>query len=182
MKKGTYLVIICFLILLISSCTRYIDKVSNQKVVAIQEGTLSMYPDSNVLVYRSSVGIKMDNEVREPKSFYTRIPKKLVWYELANSQTFAFYYKDQQAILIFIDKSDNITSNTPSFQPSKDEIASLLSTYSPNNKKYDIRTYKTRNDRKNLVLKKGAATILLYNIKPSNLQAYSGELQQFNFL
>src|SRR3569833_800365 len=102
---------LCVFILIaaISSCGRYIDKATTERKFQVMQGTFTFYPDSNVLVYKNNVALKMDLQVNMPRSFYVKLPKGLKWYEMGNSQSFSFYYDHDQVISIVIDLSDDLS-------------------------------------------------------------------------
>jgi hypothetical protein len=84
------------LLIWVSSCNQYIDKATGEKRIPVYQGHLAYYSDSNVLVFKSNAGIRMDKEKYSAKSFYTKLPKGLVSYQLSNAETFSFYYKKGQ--------------------------------------------------------------------------------------
>ncbi len=55
-------------IIVLQSCNRYIDK-SVGSVVPVQQGYMQFYSDSNILEYRSNVGLTRIQEKIYPKSF-----------------------------------------------------------------------------------------------------------------
>ncbi len=175
---------ICFsflvsIVLIASSCSHYIDRVTTP----VNQGYLTFYPDSNVLIYKSNVGLKMDNERYNPKPFYTRLPKGIKWYEMENSQTFRFYYANAQVILISIDLFSEPNKIDTSYIPIQEEINKhIKSSASSTNEKFNINRIGINEARKQLIIKKEAATILLYNIKPKNLETFRATLESLEFL
>lgn len=177
-------VIFCLLLLVLfqgSSCNHHIDKVIGERKVQVMQGSMTFYPDSNILIYRSHVGLKMDNEILKPKPFYAKLPKGLKWYSMTNSQSFVFYYSHQQAIAINIDLSNNVSQDTV-YQPTEAELNNFINSISSHYGKYDIRKVKFNAQRKQRIIKKEAATILLYNITSENFSEFSEYMEGFQFL
>lgn len=178
--------VVCILSLLLfqaSSCNHYIDKVTmgKEREMQIMQGYMTFYPDSNILIYRSAVGITMDNEILEPKPFYAKLPKDLKWYSIQNSQSFVFFYSRQQVVAINIDLSNKGFTRDTIFESTKDEIDNFINS-STSEGKYEMRRIKFNPERKQLVIKKEAATILLYNITSDNFNKFRGYLGSFRFL
>lgn len=176
----------CILVLMLlqsSSCTRYIDKVTGKKSLQVMQGSITYYPDSNILIYRSNVGLSMDTMVLKPKPFYAKLPKDLVWSSMTNSQSFVFNYPRQQVVSIYIDLAFSTSVKDTTYVPHEAEMYDLInrSTLSYN-KKYDIRKIRFIPRRKQLVIKKGAATILLYDITSEKFSTVSEYLKEFRFL
>jgi len=172
-----------FVVLLgMTSCNRYIDKTTTERKIPIMQGSLTLYPDSNVFTYRSSILLKADNEVKTPKPFYVRVPKGLKWYGVENSQAFSFYYESGQVISIVIDLADNVVEKDSTFQPTKAEIEKYRIAFTAvANQKYNMWNIGYDQKRKQLLVKKGAATILLYNILPRNYDQFRSFIEGFKF-
>ena len=166
-----------------SSCNRYIDKATTERKLQIMEGNFTFYPDSNVLIYKSNVKLTMDTEVYAPKSFYTKLPKGIKWYEMENSQVFRFFYNKEQVVLINIDLRDSLTKVDSSYVPAREEMSKFVAgNASPSNRKFDVNKIELNKSRKQLIIKRDAATILLYNIEPKNYDSFVTFLKEFTFL
>lgn len=147
------------------------------------QGTLTFYPDSNVFIYKSSIGLKADNEVQKPKPFYVRLPKGLKWYGIENSQAFSFYYESGQVISIVIDLADNVVEKDSTYQPTKADIEKYRIAFTVEaNQKYNMWNIGYDQKRKQLLVKKGAATILLYNVLPRNYDQFRSFIEAFKFI
>jgi hypothetical protein len=167
----------------ISSCNRHIDKTTTERKVQVMQGSLTFFKDSNVLIYNSKVGLRADMEVLKPMPFYTPIPKGLKWFEISNPESFAFYYKKGQAISIVIDLSDSTTKRDSVYEPSKAEIEKYFIHFTADaHQKYNMWNIGYKQERKQLIIKKDAATILLYNITPKNHDLFVEYLKEFKFL
>jgi hypothetical protein len=165
-----------------TSCNRYIDKATTERKVQVMQGNITFYPDSNILVYKSNVGLRMDNEVLKPKSFYAKLPKGLKWYAIG-SDVFKFYYPNKQAVAVNINQSDNAPIHDTTYVPTEAELSRFIDLSNPSSSdKYDLSKIDYKPNRKHLIMKKGAATILLYNITPKNYSKFTEYLKEFKFL
>lgn len=183
--KLTYSVVFCLLLLLLlqaSSCNHHIDKVTGERKIQIMQGDMTFYPDSNILIYRSGVGLRMDGEVLNPKPFYAKLPKGLKWYSIANSQSFVFYYSHQQVVAINIDLSNKAFMRDTMYEPTGAELDNFINSSTPDHDVYDIRKIKFNPQRKQRVIKKEGATILLYNITSDSFNKFSEYMEGFRFL
>jgi hypothetical protein len=178
-------VVFCILLLVLfqaSSCNHYIDKVTRERKMQIMQGSMTFYPDSNILIYRSAVGLRMDSEILKSKPFYTKLPKGLKWYSIENSQSFVFYYSHQQVVIINIDLSNKAFMRDTVYEPTKVELNNFINSGTSDHGKYDIRKIEFDPQRKRRVIKKEAATILLYNITSENFNEFCEYLGGFRFL
>ncbi len=186
MKLLVFPVLYSLLVVLIfgiTSCNRYLDKTTTEKKIPVMQGMLTFYPDSNVLVYKSSIGLKADNEIQKPKPFYVKLPKGIKWYVMENSQSFAFYYKTGQVIAIEMDLSNNVAEKNTIYQPTSADIEKYRTAFTADVKqRYNIWNIEYLQNRKQLMIKKGAATILLYNILPSNYDQFRSFLEGIKFI
>lgn len=166
-----------------NSCGRYIDNARKDKQVKIMQGSFTFYPDSNVLIYKSNIGLRSDNEIRFPKPFYAKLPKGIKWYEISNSTFVSFYYDKEQVISINTSPSiDKLILDT-SYIPEKSELDKLIIDFLPsNNAKFDIHKIELKPGRKQVILRKDSATILFYNILPRNYSLFLDYLNCFRFL
>lgn len=176
------LLIIIFCVFVFTSCGRYIDKVSNKQSLPVKQGYFNFYSDSNVLIYTSTVGLKRDTEKVYPRHFKVTLPKGIKYYELTGSTDFAIYYDSKQVFYVRVDLERNVTGDTM-YVPSRDELESFIKSASTLKKsKYDIKQIDLNESRKNLFLRKGAATILLFNIKPSEYDIFYKSANTFSFV
>lgn len=183
--KFTYSIVFCILSVLLvetTSCNHHIDKVTGERKVQVMQGYMTYYPDSNILIYRNNVGLRMDTEVYTPKPFYAQLPQSLNWYSFASAGAFEFYYPRQQVVAINIDLYHTAFARDTIYEPTAAEVENFINTIMPGHGKYDIRKIKLNLQRKQCIIKKGAATILLYNITPENLGKFSQYLEELEFL
>ena len=173
----------CVSLVYISSCSHRIDKVSKHRKIVVAQGSLTFYPDSNVLIYRNNIGNRMDNEVLKPRPFYVKLPKGLKWYVMSNSQSFMFHYSNGQVVAINIDISDRANANDTIYEPTLVEVNDIVnSSFRDNSNKYDMKYIKHRDKRKDCVIKRGTATVLLYNVTAYNINEFRDCLKTFHFL
>lgn len=165
------------------SCSHYLDKATGTSVKDVQ-GSISYYPDSNVITYTSNIGLKADQETFIPRHFIAILPKGLLYGEEDNSMSFGFYYSNNQVIAINIILSDSYPKGSDSaFVPSSmqiDDFKNLCELDSDH--KHNLRKMEDLASRKQYIIRKGPATILLYNILPENLEKFTRYMQQFRFL
>jgi hypothetical protein len=174
--------LLALFMIVLSSCTHYIDQVKSQKSWPISDGKMEIFPDSNVLIYKSKVALKADKEVWYPKSFYTLFPKKLKWYEFLGDDNFSFYYDKDQVILISIDLQKSTDQPDSYYVPDNNEIDSLISKHPLPKAKYDVSRIGMIPGRKQYVIRRKSACILLYNIEEKNYDAFVNSVKAFTFL
>ena len=168
-------------IIILLSCNRYID--AKNKKVQILEGSFTSSSGSNTLVYRTSVGLKMDNVVLKPKPFQVKLPKKMKYYELVGPSDFAFYYNQSQVVFIKINLENARPVSDTSYAPSLNELNIFIQQLSTvNNKKHNIKEMTSKTERINRIMIKEDATILLYNYLKENEGLFSNHLNSFTFL
>lgn len=184
MKSATAFTILSILLclFLFASCGRYIDKVNSSQSLPVRQGYFDFYPDSNVLVYTSTVGLTRDTEKIYPKQFKVTLPKGIKYYELTGSTDFGIYYDKKKVFFIRIDLERNVTGDTM-YIPMRDELQRFIqSGLALKKSKYDIKKIEFIESRKNVFIRKGRATILLYNIKPSEYDLFYKSANTFSFV
>lgn len=170
------------ILLLFSSCSRYIDKVSSLQSIPVKQGYFNFYSDSNVLVYTSDVGLTRDTEKVYPKHFRISLPKGIKYYELTGSTDFSIYYDSKQVILIRLDLEKNIIGDRMYVLKNRELESFIQSGMTLKNFKYNIKTIDVNDARRNVIIRKGAATILLYNIKLSKYDLFYKSATTFSFI
>lgn len=183
MKSAAFAILPLLLCLfLFASCGRYIDKVNSQQILPVKQGYFDFYHDSNVLVYNSTVGLKRDTERVYPKHFKVTLPKGIKYYELTGSTDFSVYYDSKQVFFIRVDLEGNAARDTV-YVPKQSDLESFIQKGMTLKKsKYDIKEIGFNENRKNVFVRKGAATILLYNIKPSEYDLFYKSANTFSFI
>ena len=171
------------LILGITSCNRYIDSVKTKTTTSIMQGYFDFYPaDSNVLFYKTNIGLKRDTEVTYPKAFTVKLPKGLKFYEFSSTD-FGFYYNNNQVVFMKVNVFDSIPNRDTFYFPKEAELNDfILNKIFTTNGKYNIKNISMNQSRKQAMIKKGAATILLYNIKPENYDLFLKDVSSFSFI
>ena len=161
------------------SCNKYFDKVNNVQIK--KEGFFTFYKNVNIFDYYSNVNFKADNEVWYPKSFEVNLPKGIKYWESSNSENFNFFYQGGQVILIHIDLQKSSTENTV-YTPTDLEIKEFIyQTLVNHNNKFSAEKIEINHSLKQIMIKKGSAKILLYNIANENYEAYFKALNTFRF-
>lgn len=167
----------------IISCNHHLDAVKSERKLPISDGDLGFYPDSNVLNFRSRLGIRLDTEHYSPRSFYAKLPKGIKSWDISIPYWFVFYYDKDQAIAIDIDYHHLDANQYSTYIPDESGIDSVNNaTLGDGSKKYDIRRIQTGIKRKSLIIRNGPARILLYNIRPGNYDRFVTCLREFKML
>lgn len=165
----------------ISSCNWYID-VTNEST-SIEQGTLKFYTDSNLFTYRTNIVATRDKEKVYPKFFEIKLPKKIKYYEFINSTDFGFYYDKGQVIFIKMELEPTAQTKDTTYTPSQRELEELIqSVLKTNGGKYDIKKIPAHKERRNVILIKGDATILLYNMADDNYKEFFDNVSSFKFI
>lgn len=164
-----------------SSCNRYIDVAGGSS--SIEQGTLKFYADSNVFTYRTNIVATRDQEKVYPKFFEVALPKKIKYYEFINSSDFGFYYDKGQVVFIKIDLEPKRRRIDTAYTPLKKELEEFVQTeLKTRRSKYDIKNISLIEGRRNIIITKGDATILLYNITSDNENQFLSHLNTFRFI
>ena len=170
-------------IITVYSCNRYIDSSRAKRQVVLNVGNLDFYSDSNVLVYKSNVGVKRDMETDYPKPFKVRLPKGLKGYEFSNSEEFLFFYKKQQSIVIKINLEKDTGTENISYSPDEGELRNFIEhKLYPGSGNYNIKEIPIKTNRRQMFIKRGAVTILLYNIEAKNYNLFFECVNGFSFI
>lgn len=183
LRSLTLNTILLLLIGFASSCNRYLDVIRYNDSVPMKQGFFEFYPDSNLLIYKSKVVLTSDAEKIYPKSFKVKLPKKLKYYELFGSSDFALYYDKGQVIFIKVDLENKKPAQDTVYTPSKEQLNEFIQfKISTGNGKYDIKEIPFHAERKNVIIEKGSAVILLYNIYEENYDLFFDYVNEFSFI
>jgi hypothetical protein len=182
MKASLFCISLLFIIVG-NSCSHYIDKTTSEKEIAIAQGAIKFYPDSNALTYKSTVSLSADKEKYLPKPFHIQLPKGIEWYEISNSTSFVFFYKRNQLLAALLNPPGDPLSKDTAYVPNKQQIDQFVGTFTvESGKKYDIRNVSFKKNRKQMIYVKGNARILLYNILPGDFHTFVSCVMTFKFL
>ena len=177
---------IALLIFLFSVCsctTNYIDTVGNHSQIPVNSDFFQFYPDSNVFRYKSNIVLTKDTEKVYPKFFEVTLPKKIRYYTLIGSTDFSFYYDKNQVVFIKIDIEGTKSNTDTVYTPSREQLDEFIeSEVRAGSGKYNLKNTSFNPSRKHLVMQKGDAAILLYNIEGKNLDLFSNYVGQFRFI
>lgn len=164
----------------LSSCNRYIDAKNGN--TSIEQGSLKFYTDSNLFTYRTNIIATRDKEKIYPKFFEVTLPKKMKYYEFINSTDFGFYYDKGQVIFIKIELEPTAQVKDTTYIPSQEKLEEFIQSLKANDHKYDIKKIPVYKERRNAVLNKGDATILLYNVVDDNYKQFFDDVSSFKFI
>ena len=163
------------------SCNRYIDVVKEIKSTPIEQGYFNFYPDSNILVYKTKIILTRDTEKLHPKAFKLKLPKGLTFFESTGSSDFSFNYKKNQVVFIRVDLENNNLNQDTSYSPKEEELNKFIGSIITKSK-YNINKIPFNPKRNQVFIKKGSATILLYNIEPKNYDMLYKFVNEFSFI
>lgn len=175
---------IFFIVITLVSCGKYLDAVKKTSVIPVKQGYFDFYPDSNLFTYKSSVVLTRDTEKIYPKSFSVKLPKNIKYYEFVSSSNFAFYYGKEEVIFIKVNLEGKESTEDTALFPSQEKLQQFIEyeLNTANNKKYDIKKIPFDKNRKTSLIKKGNATILLYNVQKGNYDVFYDYVSTFKFL
>jgi len=167
----------------LSSCNHYIDQSKTLQSWPIMQGEMQFYPDSNVLEFKSNMVFRADTEKWPARSFYSQFPKGLIWYDFDYGASFIFYYSDKQVIAIWINIQNLPNKPDSIFVPSGDYVTEFRNAkLVPSGHKYNIREIPYMNNRKQVLIRRRDAMILLYNIKQRNFDNFLKKIETFKFI
>ncbi|MCB0716651.1 MAG: hypothetical protein KDC06_11645 [Chitinophagaceae bacterium] len=173
--------IVLLVMLSMSSCNKYIDATNGS--TSIEQGSLKFYTDSNLFTFRTNVVATRDKEKVYPKFFEVKLPKKIKYNEFINSTDFGFYYDKGQVIFIKMELEPKTQTKDTTYTPSQHELKQLIqSVLKTNGGKYDIKKIPAHKKRRNTILIRGEATILLFNIVDDNYKQFFNNVGSFKFI
>lgn len=173
------MVLLCMAIM--TSCNRYIDGTHGGN--SIEQGAVKFYTDSNVFTYKTNIIVTRDTEKIYPKFFEVALPKKMKYYEFISSTDFAFYYDKGQTIFIKIALEPETMAEDTTYNPSPENLEEFVQTaLKTNGGTYDIKRIPVHKNRKNAIIKKGVATMLLYNVLNDNYEQFFDKVSRFRFI
>jgi len=180
--KNLFIYIILVLASFSAACNRYIDAVAKEDKRPKTVGYLTIYPDSNVFSYKTSITLTRDKEKIYPGSFKIALPKGLKYYEVVGSTHFVFYYNNNQSVMVDLEDSTIVAENGLSYTPKADEIDQIIqSKLTLEKSKFDIKKIPLNAKYKQLVVKRKGVTFLLYNIAPRNYDLFINYLSSFSW-
>lgn len=182
--KNYFIYIILVLSIYNTSCNRYFDAVAEKDKLPKTVGYLTIYPDSNLFLYKSNVALNRDIEKIYPKSFKITLPKDLKYYEVVGSTEFVFYYANNQAVMVKVDldRKSSAIKNYLSYVPNDQEIEQIVqSKLASAQSKYDIKKIRIPAKNKQYVVKEKGVFLLLYNIQPKNYDIFVKSLKSFDW-
>ncbi|HVU54130.1 MAG TPA: hypothetical protein VHD83_03705 [Puia sp.] len=146
---------------------------------------LLSYPDSIVYTFTPHVVPQADKEPLPPLLFKIKLPPHVLSNYSSGFDAFGFRYSDRQTVYVYIDYYDKNASDTSYRVTHPNEIERLLlddlNAINYQNK-LDIDNNPFSPARETWLIKKGAATILLYNIQKENMPRFLHDAASFTFL
>jgi hypothetical protein len=146
---------------------------------------LLSYPDSVVYTFTPHLVPKADNDPFPPLLFKIKLPPHVMSSFTSGFDSFGFRYPGQQTVYVYIDYYENNTTDTSYRVTREDEIERLLlddlNAINYQNK-LDIDNNPFSPTRETWLIKKGPATILLYNIQKENMTRFLRDAASFTFL
>lgn len=140
-------------------------------------------------IFKTKCHAILDTEIYFPYFFETQIPKGLKTGLFLGFDEFNFFYGKGQIVFIDIPFITKVISNDTSYVPTKALIEYYIDEkfYRYSNKKLSLldmayKGIRYRRIRKNFIIKRGPATILLFNIKRRNFNHYLVSLNTFKLL
>jgi hypothetical protein len=171
------------LLFIISSCARYVDTGKYNSSEQIKYEFFRFFPDSNIFKYKSNVVLTRDTEKIYLKNFEVKLPKKIRYYELIGTTDFTFYYDKSQVIFIKVDHENKNIKQDTVYTPSKDQLNEIIdSEVKTESGKYDLKDIPFKEHRKNLIIQRGTAMILLCNIYDYNFPLFFEYVNSFKFI
>lgn len=146
---------------------------------------LLSYPDSIVYTFTPHLVPQKDKESFPPLLFKIKLPPHVLSNFTSGFDAFGFRYPDRQTVYVYIDYYDKNAADTAYRVIRQDEIEHLLvddlNAINYRNK-LDIDNNPFSATRETWLIKKGAATILLYNIRKENMTRFLRDAGSFTFL
>jgi len=163
------------------SCSHYIDSNISKNQNSIKTG-LEVHKRYNVFKYNANYTFTRDSEVFHPRAFEIRLPKKMKYYTGINGTDFGFYYNNNQVIFVKIGVNNSLVNNDIMYEPSFRDLEGFIDdTLLTQRGKFDIKEIKPDPKNKNNLIKKGKATILLYNISKRDIDCFVSFANTFHF-
>jgi len=146
---------------------------------------LSVFADSIVYTFTPHLVPHADKDPIPPLLFKIKLPPHVLSSYTSGFDAFGFRYPDQQTVYLYIDYYDKKAVDTSYRVILPDEIEHLLlddlNAINYENK-LDIEKNPFSTEREPWLIKKGQATILLYNIRKENMTRFLHDADSFTFL
>jgi hypothetical protein len=148
--------------------------------------SLEIFDDYYVYTFQSNLVANADKEKTNPRHFQIKLPKGMKSYKTFGLDQFAFFYKKKQCVFVYLNRNlnDQVSKDT-SYIPTEQETDDIIFKLVANTwdlKKNNMQNNAYDNKRKSLIIRKGSAVILLYNILPKNFSNFEQYAKQFHFL
>ena len=141
--------------------------------------------DSLVYQFKPKVSPRADNGYVHPLFFRIKLPAGLLHSYSSGFDSFGFLYPDKQVIYVYLNRLSQNVRDTSYLVPGDDEIDRLLlddlNTVNSSSK-LDIDNNPFDPKRGTWLIKRGKATILLYNIRKENMTRFLRFAGSFTFI
>lgn len=179
--------VFCFLIftMLLGSCAKhYLDAIEKDTKEPVKNNFFEIYSEYNIFRYQNNVGMTRDTEKINPRHFEVRLPKNIRYWEINNITDFGFYYDHDQVVFVKLKLKNAISKPDSIYTPSNNQLSKLIGEQllTSGNKKYNIKEVNLLPKRENLIVDKGDALLILYNIEAKHLNTFSKDIKEFKFL
>ena len=147
--------------------------------------SLKVYPDSSIYIYSSPFIARADTQSIYPQHFRIKLPPDLRHASIADMDEFGFLFKKKQVIYIYLNRDAANTGDTTFTITNEEEIDILLhdKLAAINHKKpLNIGRNPYSTNRTTMIIKKGNATILLYNVTKKEQTRFFTYAGSFTFL
>ena len=150
-----------------------------------QYDSVKLFRDSIVYVFNSNYVAKADNQLTFPLHFRVSLPPKMRSKYAFGMDSFGFLYDKKQVVYIYVDYQDHQTVDTAYRVTDEDQLEDLLldkMNMINDEDNLDIDKNPYNKERESWILKKGKATILLYNIRKDQYPRFLDFAHSFAFL
>lgn len=147
---------------------------------------MTVYPDSVIYLFNTSVVPRADKEYMRPLLFRIKLPPGILSTYKSGFSSFGFRYSEKQAVYVHLDNHSTNAKDTSYNVKDGLQIERLLmddlnAVNAPDKLNIDNNPFNA--ERSCWVIKKGKATILLYNIlKKDSARFFNYAAGSFTFL
>jgi hypothetical protein len=147
--------------------------------------SVRVFPDSVVYTFCSGLTAWAENQRTYPLHFRISLPPKLLSTYASGMESFGFQYAGKQVIYVWLDYKDSLSVDTSYRISREDDIEELLLdklNMINDAARLDIENNPYKKERETWIIKKGKATILLYNIDKRSVDHFLAYISSFAFL
>ncbi|MDN5217499.1 hypothetical protein QQ020_35835 [Fulvivirgaceae bacterium BMA12] len=167
-------VLLILIPVVVISCKSYVDKTST----STKNFSITPTETRNIFEFHSSTVESRDNEVIHPAKFSLSLPIGIRSYGFTNLSSFGFYYDQKQ--VIFISTNDAL-SEVLEGEIEINRIVDLVEKLPSGSGKFNISEIQPIGGRKHYLLKNFGGHILLFNVKPNNLESWKNLVSDIEY-